>query len=357
MSKTPTFHTLQISDICQETDDTVSIAFKIPQELVEDYNYSSGQYLTLKTIIEGEELRRSYSLCSAPHENEWRVAIKQVENGKFSTFANNVLKVGQFLDVMTPMGHFTAQIDPEKKKNYCLFSAGSGITPVFSIIKSILENEPDSDVTLFYGNKGFSSIIFREELEALKNLHMNRFRIIHILSRESLGNPLQKGRIDKEKITQLHKAFLKGIEIDHVYSCGPEEMIHAVKEIMLENGLDSKQIHFELFGTKTSSEVKKTIKIRQKLDAQVTIILDGDHIELDLDTNGDNLLDAAQKAGADLPFACKGGVCCTCKAKILEGTAMMDINYALEPEEVEAGYILTCQAHPTSERLIVSFDD
>jgi ring-1,2-phenylacetyl-CoA epoxidase subunit PaaE len=352
----PTFHTLKIADIRKETEDTVSISFEIPTELKKDYNYFSGQYLTLKADVNGEEIRRSYSLCSAPHEEEWRVAIKQIEEGKFSTFANEKLKVGDTLEAMTPTGNFHLESNPSHKKSYVLIAAGSGITPIISIAKTILENEPNSDVTLFYGNKGFASIIFREEVEALKNKHMNNLRVVHILSRESLGNAIQKGRIDADKIEKLYEAFLKNTEIDEVFVCGPEAMIHSVRDKFKGYVKNPKNIHFELF---TTSEVVATKKESNepKIESNVTVIMDGDSLELAMGSEGETILDAAFKAGGDLPFACKGGVCCTCKAKILEGTAKMDINYALEPDEVEAGYILTCQAHPTSEKLTVSFDD
>ena len=356
---TPTFHTLKIADIRKEANDTVSISFDIPSNLIADYSFVSGQYLTLRTTIEGEDLRRSYSLSSAPFENEWRVAIKKVENGKFSTFANDKLKAGDALEVMTPTGLFQAHLNPNNKKSYLLFAAGSGITPIISIVKSVLKAEPGSDVTLFYGNKNFSSIIFREELEALKNENMEKFRLIHVLSRESLGNQIQKGRIDTEKCVALQKAFLAN-EISNkenceVFVCGPEEMILAVKSSMEAFGIPKTNIHFELFGTTVKKE--KPSVDETKISANVTIIIDGDETKIALDSDSENILDAAQKAGADLPFACKGGVCCTCKAKILEGTARMDVNYALEQDELDAGYILTCQAHPTSEKLVVSFDD
>ena len=352
---TPTFHRLKIADIRRETADTVSIRFDVPREVHENYQYLSGQYLTLKTTIDGEELRRSYSLCSSPFEEEWRVAVKEVEGGKFSGFANQQLKVGDELDVMTPSGHFKVHLDAAHNKNYVLFAAGSGITPILSIIKSVLKNEPESSITFFYGNKNFASIIFREEIEALKNEYLDRFSVIHVLSRESLGNPLQKGRIDAEKCEKLYKTFLKNERIDDVFVCGPESMIHAVKDTFLAQGVDPKQVHFELFGT-SIKHVEKVIS-ETNITANVTIIIDGDSLDISLNENDDNILDAAQKAGADLPFACKGGVCCTCKAKVMQGSARMDVNYALEEDELEAGYILTCQAHPTSEKLVVSFDE
>lgn len=355
---TPKFHTLKISDVRRETEDTVSIAFEVPVELKDDYSFHAGQYLTLRTDINGEDIRRSYSLSSAPYERELRVAIKKIENGKFSTFANEKLAVGQPLEVMTPSGNFYVHANLANRKSYVLFAAGSGITPIISIAKSILLIEPNSSVTLFYGNKNFASIIFREEIEALKNKYMDRFRVVHILSRESLGNAIQKGRIDTEKIEKLHKAFLLNTDIDEVFVCGPESMIHNVKDTLSKHVKDTKNIHFELFTTSegSSSTANKTSG-EPTVESNIKVIIDGDTLEFELDSNGESILDAATKAGGDLPFACKGGVCCTCKAKILEGTAKMNVNYALEPDEVEAGYILTCQAHPTSKTLTVSFDD
>ncbi len=355
---TPKFHPLVVQDVRKETDDTVSIAFEIPTELTNDYQFVSGQYITIRKIIDGEELRRSYSICATPQDGELRVAVKRVEDGRFSSWATADLKIGETLDVMTPSGHFQLVPEISATKNYALFAAGSGITPIISIAKTILMHEPMSTVTLVYGNKGFSSIIFREELEALKNKFINRFQLIHVLSRESLGNPLQKGRIDKDKVELIGRTLLRGEHIDAVYSCGPEEMIHAVKNAMMGSGVPESKIHFELFGTKTEgSQAKIVVPKEQDVLAKVTIILDGDRIEVDLNTAGTSILEAGYEAGADLPYACKGGVCCTCKAKILEGSAVMDVNYALEKDEVEAGYILTCQAHPTSEKLTVSFDD
>jgi ring-1,2-phenylacetyl-CoA epoxidase subunit PaaE len=355
---TPKFHQLEIIDVNHETEDTVSVSFYVPKTISAEYSFFSGQYLTLKRDIDGEEVRRSYSLCSSPFENEWRIAIKRVENGKFSNFALNNLKAGDLIDVMTPAGNFKIQPNVTNEKSYVLFAAGSGITPIISIAKTILKEEPNSDVTLFYGNKGFQSIIFREILESLKNTYIDRLRIIHILSRESLGNNIQKGRIDKQKTFDLHSAFLKGLAIDSVYICGPEEMIIGVKEGLLEKGIDASKIHFELFTSGSANKPKPAIDIsKPAIASKVSIVLDGDKIDLALSSHGETILDAAQKAGADLPFACKGGVCCTCKAKIITGTARMDVNYALEKDEVEQGYILTCQAHPTSEELIVSFDD
>lgn len=354
---TPKFHTLTVLDVNRETEDAVSILFDIPSELKEDYSYISGQYLTLRATINGEDIRRSYSLCSAPFENQWRVAVKQVESGQFSTYANEVLRPGMNLEVMTPMGNFKFTPEPNSNKSHVLFASGSGITPILSIAKTALHEEPNCDVTLFFGNKGFASVIFREEVEALKNQYMGRIRIIHVFSREGLGNAIQKGRIDSAKTVELFNAFLSRTVIDNVFICGPEQMILGVKEGLLANNVDEKKIHFELFTTPTGNKAVEAPVDTPLIDSNIKIILDGDEIDLHLDSTGINILDAAQEAGADLPYACKGGVCCTCKAKIIEGSVRMDVNYGLEADEIEAGYILTCQAHPTSEKLIVSFDD
>jgi ring-1,2-phenylacetyl-CoA epoxidase subunit PaaE len=357
---TPKFHSLRIIDVRKETEDTVSIAFEVPSDLKNDYSFKSGQYLTLRATIDGEDVRRSYSLCSAPHENEWRVAVKQVEQGKFSSYANHTIQVGQEMEVMTPTGNFSIQPDSSNNRSVILFAAGSGITPVLSIAKTILHEEPTSDVALFYGNKGFNSVIFREELEALKNQYMDRLRVIHVFSRESLGNPIQKGRIDKAKGAELYKAFLAGTNPDAAFICGPEEMILGVKDALLEQGMKEEQVHFELFTTPggNAKKTETTVTIdEQEIAARVTVIIDGDEIDINLSSRGQTILDAAQNAGADLPFACKGGVCCTCKAKVIEGSVKMDVNYALEKDEVEAGFVLTCQSHPTSERVVISFDE
>jgi ring-1,2-phenylacetyl-CoA epoxidase subunit PaaE len=355
----PTFHKLKIAEINKEANETVSISFVVPAELKNDYQFISGQYLTLRADINGEDLRRSYSLSSAPHENNWRVAIKKVEQGKFSTYANDCLNAGDEIDVMTPAGNFHVELNEINEKSYLLFASGSGITPIISIVKSVLKFEPKSNVTLFYGNKNFGSIIYREELEALKNENMDNFRLIHILSRESLGNQIQKGRINSEKCEKLKTAFLISEKENtancEVFVCGPEEMIHSVKNSMLEFGIPNKQIHFELFGTNVIK--KGELGKEENVHSNVQVIIDGDTLDLALDSNSENILDAALKGGADLPFACKGGVCCTCKAKIIEGTARMDVNYALDKDELDAGYILTCQAHPTSHKLVVSFDE
>jgi len=351
------FYKLTVNKAIKETDDCVSLSFDIPEEIKDKFGFTSGQYLTFKTTINGDEVRRSYSLCSEPSSGIHKVAIKRVEGGLFSTYANESIKNGDTLECMPPSGNFKHIPEPQAEKNYALFAAGSGITPILSILKSILLHEPKSRVVLFYGNKGFHSIIFREEIESLKNRFIDRLIVIHIFSKENLGNPLQKGRIDKNKCENLYKAFLTNTDIDGVYICGPEQMTLDIRDVMLENEIPKESIHLELFGTSIKKESKKDKKDGPSFDSLITLKMDGDEYEFPLNSNGENVLDAAQKIGLDVPFACKGGVCCTCKAKIMEGSVSMDVNYGLEPDEIESGYVLTCQAHPTTKNVFISFDD
>lgn len=352
------FHSLKVVSLKKETEGCVSVAFEVPTNLQSQFQFAAGQYLTLQAEINGEDIRRSYSLCSAPHENEWRVAIKEIPDGKFSAYANHQLQEGTQLNVMAPMGNFKFEVQKDGAKNYVLFAAGSGVTPVYSILKTILVEEPQSTVTFFYGNKGFAEVIFREELEALKNRYLNRLNLIHVFSRENIGVPLLKGRIDAERSKNLLQAFLKNQQIDGAYICGPQEMILAVKDELSNFGVPSKQIHFELFHA--APIAKKEDPTAPKLaafESKIELIMDGEVTNFYLSSDGPSILDAAYKAGADAPFACKGGVCCTCKAKVLRGEVSMDVNYALTPEEVEQGYVLTCQAHPKSNDILISFDD
>jgi ring-1,2-phenylacetyl-CoA epoxidase subunit PaaE len=352
---TPKFHALVIADVRRETEDTVSIAFGVPESLKSDYAYKSGQYLTLKAIINGQDTRRSYSLCSSPFENEWRVAVKRVENGVFSNFANDALKIGDSIEVMTPTGNFALTPNQNTSKNYALFAAGSGVTPILSIAKTVLKEEPNSSVTFFYGNKNFGSIIFREEIEALKNNYMDRLRVIHVLSRESLGNQIQKGRIDKANFTEIIKSDLNILKADAFFICGPEGMIHDVKDTLKLFGVHDKKIKFELFAAPIASE--QIPEIDFKGISEVTVILDHEKLTFEMKSGNATILDLVEKNGMDAPYSCRGGVCCSCKAKVLEGKATMRVNYSLTDEEVKQGYILTCQAQPNSEKLTVSFDE
>ncbi len=358
----PKFHTLKVQDITRETDDCVSVAFEVPEELAESYQFVPGQYLTLEASIDGEAVRRSYSLCSSPVDGELRVAIKKVEGGRFSTYANESLQVGTEMRVMTPDGNFLVHIEESKAKNYVGFAAGSGITPIYSIIKSVLEMEPNSNFTLFYGNKTTQSVIFRDKLDGLKNKYMNRLEVHHILSREDQGSDYLKGRIDEQKCISFAQKFFNPQDIDAYFLCGPEAMINNVSETLKGLEVAKEKIHYELFTSPAQSiagktKVKAPKESSEKLKSALTVVLDGDETHFDLASDGDVILDAALDAGADVPYACKGAVCCTCRAKVLEGSVEMEMNYALEDDEVEDGYILTCQSHPTSEKVVVSFDE
>jgi ring-1,2-phenylacetyl-CoA epoxidase subunit PaaE len=357
----PKFHPLTVSDVRKETDDTVSVAFEVPETLKSDYQFIQGQYLTLKAVIDGEEVRRSYSICRSPLDNELRVAIKKVEGGKFSTYANEHLKAGQVLDVMTPLGRFYTHLDPVQEKHYVAFAAGSGITPVLAHMRTILQTEPKSRFSLIYGNKRTGSIIFKEEIEDLKNEYMERLRVFHVLSREQNEVPMLFGRIDNEKCHLFLKYFIEPSDIDEVFICGPAPMIESVRTELESAGVDKKKVHFELFASPQQlaqkQEDKQGKESRKNIQAKVQIILDGVSTMFEMESEDTNILDAALKHGADLPYACKGGVCATCRARIEEGTVAMDVNYSLEPDDLERGFVLTCQAHPTSDHVVVNFDE
>jgi ring-1,2-phenylacetyl-CoA epoxidase subunit PaaE len=352
------FHRLKIGEICKETPDCVSIQLIVPSALKETFQYKAGQYLTVRTTIHGEDLRRSYSICSSPLEGELRVAIKKVEGGVFSNYANNELKVGDTLEVMPPSGKFNSPLEAGQKKQYLAIAAGSGITPILSLIKTTLATEQESEFTLIYGNKNRGSIIFFEALESLKNLYMQRFRVIHVLSREKTESPLNVGRINADKLEAMHK-LVQFDQLNEVFLCGPQEMIEGAAEFLQQQGLDKKKIHLELFTStaKKSSTQKSTLDTRSSAKSQVGIRVDGRQLEIEMSLQEDQtILDAALQQGADLPFACKGGMCCTCKAKLLEGEVIMDVHWGLEEEEVEQGFILTCQSHPKTARIVVDFD-
>lgn len=353
------FQKLTVADIRKETADCVSVSFTVPADLKETFQYKQGQYITLRTIIHGKDVRRSYSICSSPLDNELRVAVKKVDGGLFSVYANERLQKGDVLDVMPPIGKFFTELDPHQSKNYVGFAAGSGITPLLSILKTTLRTEPKSEFTLVYGNRNRHSIIFKEELEGLKNLYMNRFRVIYVLSREKTDAAINFGRIDAEKCSALSGKTIDITNTDAFFLCGPENMIFSVKDQLEQSGVDKKKIHFELFTTPGSSQpsiAKSESSAKQEVKSKITIKLDGISFDFDLGFEGDAILDAALKNGADLPYACKGGVCCTCRAKLVEGEVDMDVNYGLEPEEIAQGFILTCQSHPRTEKVVVDFD-
>lgn len=352
------FHSLRVIDIRRETPDAVSIAFEVPGHLEEEFKFVPGQNLTIRLKIGEEEIRRSYSICSSPSEQELRIAVKKVQDGKFSAYANNILQVGDMLDVLPPTGMFLSTAKESQSQQYLAIAAGSGITPVISIIKATLATEPNSHFTLIYGNRNRQSVIFKDLLHDLKNRYMDRFSLIHIFSREKTDADINQGRIDENKLHQLNKLVQFG-SMNEVFLCGPEEMIHTSKKFLEQLNIQNQKIHFELFhapGTLASkSHMEGETDMRQQ-HCEAEVRLDGISFIFDLPYDGESVLDGALAKGADLPYSCKGGVCATCKAKLLEGKVEMDTNYALEPEEVQEGYILTCQSHPRSKRIVVDFD-
>lgn len=355
------FYPLKVKEVRPETADCVSVALEVPEELQELFRFAPGQYLTFRKHVADAELRRSYSICVAPHDGELRVAVKKVSGGKFSSYANADLKAGEILDVMPPMGKFSPRESEKTHRNYLAFAAGSGITPVMSIMRSVLENEPASTFTLVYGNRNRNTIIFREAIEALKNKYMQRLRLYHVLSREHMDVPLFNGRIDAEKCAAFCNGLIDVSRIDEAFICGPEEMILGVREKLMELGMPQSQVHAELFSSPDQPRQKHQQWMKEHEEDQgprskVSITLDGTTFDIELAYNGESILDAALAAGADLPYACKGGVCCTCRAKVTEGAVDMEVNYALEPDEVAKGFVLTCQSHPKTERVVVDFD-
>lgn len=356
----PKFHPLKVKEVRQETADCVSVLLEVPEVLSETFRFLPGQYLTLKRQLPDREIRRSYSICCSPSEQELRVAVKKVADGQFSCYVNEQLKPGDMLDVMTPEGKFSPK-GTAKQKRYLAIVAGSGITPVMSIMKYVLEQEPDSSFTLIYGNKNRNSIIFREQIEGLKNKYMQRFRVYHILSREKMDVPLFNGRIDAPKIIEFSNTLLRLDKTDEVFICGPEEMLLTTRTQLIELGVDTGKIHIELFTSPDQPKASHKQWLQQHSDtsgsvSKVSIRLDGIFFDLELPYHGDSILDAALRHGADLPYACKGGVCSTCRAKLVEGEVEMEVNYALEPDEVRNGFILTCQSHPKTARVVVDFD-
>jgi ring-1,2-phenylacetyl-CoA epoxidase subunit PaaE len=353
------FQSLAVTGLRRETRDSVSLGFAIPAALQDSFRFHQGQYLTLRTEIDGEEVRRSYSICSGISDGEIRVAIKKVEGGRFSTFANEQLQEGDCLDVMPPMGNFYTELDPARAGHYLLVAAGSGVTPIMSIAKSILEVEPQSRVTLLYGNRSTASTMFREPLEDLKNSYMERLNLIFVFSREQQDIDLYNGHIDAAKCQQLFQRWIDVRQLEAAFICGPQAMTETVRDSLREFGLSPERIHFELFAA-AGNEQKRAARVeaaaRSSRHAAVTVIRDGHSINFDLAWNTSNILDAANELDADLPYSCKAGVCSTCKCRVIEGEVEMDVNTALEDYEVEAGYVLSCQSYPVSDRVVLDFD-
>ena len=353
----PRFHRLAIKDLRRETRDAVSLTFAIPDEFRDDYRFAPGQYLTLRTMMDGEEVRRSYSICSGPDDGEMRIAVKKVDGGAFSSWAADELKNGDEIDVMTPTGRFGIAPEPETARIHVGFAAGSGITPILSIIRGVLAREPDSRFFLFYGNRSTDGMLFREALEQLKDRFIERLSVFHVISGEEQDIPILHGRLDDEKVRVLLRSLVPAASIDHVFICGPTAMSEEIAATCRDIGIPPQRIHVERFvsGLGGKPRPKAVVAASAPPKAFAALIIDGKRREVPV-ADGEAILDAALRAGVDLPFACKGGMCSTCRARLVEGDARMELNYSLEPWELEKGFILTCQAKPVTGHVVVDYD-
>ncbi len=350
----PIFHSLRVAAIDDLTDDSVALTFEVPEDLREEYAFVAGQHLSIRG---SDEKRRSFSIFTAPSTRLLRVGVKKLPGGAFSEGVLAGLEVGDELEVMTPAGRFTVVPDPDAKRTYVAIAAGSGITPVLSIITALLEEEPYADVTLIYANRTHRSVMFLDEVHDLKDRYPDRFQLLHVLSREQQDVELLSGRLDGERLRRILRELVPPDDVDAWFLCGPQQMVIDLRETLLEEGVASSAVHTELFhADPVPRKPVAAIEGAPEGAAHVTIKLDGRTSELDLRPDDVGVLEAALRVRSDLPFACRGGVCGTCRALLVEGEVAMDVNYALEPEEIEKGYVLTCQSHPASEKVVLDYD-
>jgi ring-1,2-phenylacetyl-CoA epoxidase subunit PaaE len=350
------FHRLRVAEIEPLTDDSVAITFEVPDALREAYRFTQGQHVTIRCDLGGPGVRRNYSICAPATTGQLRIGVKRVPGGSFSSYAMQQLRPGDELDVMTPTGRFFTELDPTQARHYVAIVGGSGITPILSILASALEIEPRSRFTLLYGNRTTSSIMFLEELEDLKNRYPARFALLHFLSRETQEAPLFDGRLDRGKLTTLLAALLSPDDVDEWFLCGPYDMMTQAKATLVDHGVDQRHVHLELFHAEAAPRPPAPAEAKPGTGSQVRITLDGRETRFELSPSAEVVLDAVLRVRADAPYACKGGVCGTCRAKLVEGSVAMDQNYALEDAEIERGYVLTCQSHPTSDQVVLDYD-
>ncbi|MGB5865147.1 MAG: 2Fe-2S iron-sulfur cluster-binding protein [Sulfitobacter sp.] len=350
------FHQLTVTDVQKTIRDAVVVSL---QPLDGDFDFIQGQYLTFRQDFDGTEVRRSYSICSGKDDAVLQVGIKKVDGGAFSTWANDTLSPGMILEAMEPMGSFHTPITPETGKNYLGFAGGSGVTPVLSILKTVLAREAYSTFTLVYANRGVNMIMFREELEDLKNRFMQRLTLIHILESDAQDIDLFTGRIDNDKCKALFEHWIDIQSIDTAFICGPEPMMLAIAASLRDHGLSEEQIKFELFASAHQGRIIRKAPQEQsgsqEKSTQATITMDGSARSFSMDKD-QSILDAALENALDAPYACKAGVCSTCKCKVLEGEVEMIANHALEDYEVAQGYVLSCQSFPVSDLVVVDYD-
>ena len=355
------FYPLTLKEVRPETKNAVSLSFDLPEDLVDTFSYKQGQHLIVRTKLDGEEVRRSYSICRSVNDQELRIAVKLLPGGRFSTYANEQLVAGATLEVMPPQGHFSIDLDPEREGHYLAVAAGSGITPILSIVKTTLEAEPKSEVTLFYGNKATASTMFRDELQDLKNEYMARLNVVYIFTREEQDIDLYNGRLDHDKCDALFDHWINAKELTAAFVCGPQLMTEDVRDSLLRHGMEKSRIHYELFtpagGAPQPRKDRAPTKVNPQSVSEVTVVADGRSLTFPLVRDTKSILEAGNEEGADLPFSCKAGVCSTCRAKVVEGEVEMDQNFALEDYEVEAGYVLSCQCYPVSDKVVLDYDN
>ncbi len=353
------FHTLKVKDIRRETADSVSVAFEIPPMAQPEFQFKQGQYITIKLNVNGEEIRRSYSICTSPYsEKELRVAVKEVKDGRASSLMNRHWKVGDMVEVMTPMGNFHSVLSGNNKKHYVLFAGGSGITPMMSILKSVLYIEKQSTVTLIYANRDEESVIFNTEIQKIAGDNADRFKVVNVYDApKSEVSDLQKGLLSADRVKAIIENY-RGINADEYFICGPGPMMENIKNALESLKISKEKIHIEYFSAVVDAvNNAATNEVTGKaVNSAITVIQYGFETQMMLNTEGLSILDASIEAGVDAPFSCKGAVCCTCRAKVLEGKVKMDNNFALTEAEVEEGFVLTCQAHPLTEKVVIDFD-
>ncbi|HET9642968.1 MAG TPA: 1,2-phenylacetyl-CoA epoxidase subunit PaaE [Burkholderiaceae bacterium] len=354
------FHPLRVCEIQPDTDEAMVVSFHVPPELRDQFRFHQGQYLTVRGDVDGQDLRRSYSICSGLDDGTLRVGIRKVAGGVFSNWVHKRLKPGDTLDVMPPQGRFYVPLDPQAKRHYLGVAGGSGITPILSIMKTVLAREPQSRFTLIYSNRRPSTTMFKEEIEDLKNRYLTRLALHHVFTQEHVDAPLYAGRLTRERVLRFMQTLVDAKSVDHAFICGPFHMNDEVEAGLREAGIPPERIHIERFGAPVDNPaeaMKHEVRAEDADGAKVTIVRDGLQREIVFRKNDPSILDAAASAGLDVPFSCKSGVCSTCRAKVLEGHVRMDRNFALEKADLDAGFVLTCQAHPLTERVVVSYDE
>ena len=355
------FHPLRVREVLPDTAEAVVVAFDVPLELREVFSFTQGQYLTLRTEIDGTDLRRSYSICAGVDDGELRVGVRKVKGGVFSNWINEHLRPGHLISVMAPQGRFFVPIEPTARRHHVGIAGGSGVTPILSTMKTVLAREPLSDFTLIYGNRALKSTMFKEEIEDLKNKYLTRLTLHHVFSDEHTDAPLNMGVMNRDKIGEFLKTVVPASTIDHAFICGPFQMNDEAEAALLAAGVPEDRIHIERFGlAPQAQQIDAVIHEAKSGDAEtarITIIRDGLKREISFTKDQPSILDAASAAGLEVPFSCTSGVCGTCRAKLVEGEVRMERNFALDKNEVANGFVLTCQAHPLTPHVVLSFDE